>query len=170
MTKENNVEMTPEKQEIIKEFITYIKDKYNLTLDVFTKLNDWTYRFSPLEVDLYPTKYEAYYYKRNEKKAISEVLDEIKAYLDNSVINTVTGEIKPKTLHVDEFTSEKFYTITNSEANWKRLLDAVAFVSLNPNKNSCGILKQVIFEVLRDLPREFFDYSFISESEDKNAK
>ena len=163
MTEKDTETLTPAKQETIELFIKYIKDTYNLTLDVFTKLNDWTYRFSPLEVDLYPTKYEAYYYKRKEKETISDALDKIKAYLNNSVIDVETGEIK--VLPNNEFNSEKFYKITNSAANWKRLLDAVAFVSLNPNKKTCSILKQVVFEVLNDLPREFFNYTCVSESE-----
>lgn len=163
MTEKDTETLTPAKQETINEFITFIKDSYGLTLDMFTKLNDWTFRFSPLEVDLYPTKRSAYYYKSKKTENIFDALDRIKAYLNNPVTNVETGDVK--TIYLDELNSEKFYKITNSAANWKRLLDAVAFVSLNPNKKTCNILKQVVFEVLKDLPREFFDYTCISESE-----
>lgn len=163
MTEKDTETLTPAKQETINEFITFIKDSYGLTLDMFTKLNDWTFRFLPLEVDLYPTKRSAYYYKSKKTENIFDALDRIKAYLNNPVTNVETGDVK--TIYLDELNSEKFYKITNSAANWKRLLDAVAFVSLNPNKKTCNILKQVVFEVLKDLPREFFNYTCVSESE-----
>lgn len=152
--------LSEKKQAAIKEFERAVVEDYNIPITAFVKLNEWTYRYTLLEVDLYPTKYQAYYYKHKTYENISETLDKISRLLRGSAVVTQIPTDKPiptTYLHLNEdLKSEKYYKVVNSITSWKRLLDAIAFVHYNNSKESTSLLLSITKEVLKDLPKELF--------------